>query len=262
MKKILVMLFVMALCIAMLTGCDSNTGDTDVIDSSNVVEENTESSVEDTSMNGETETADGEVIDSSESISEEESEVVEEPVMFSADEVMAHIDTLIAEYQYNDPEHIKALVIAANLDYISEEDLNTILTTYDYTMEELGVLYDECILDNGASRKLSTDYSQGNVDSLSIEDKFIHRINLESIMMDLTDKEFVKWYDELLISMSTGDDTPEQREIFVEQVKNCSVEMSYNERTMLCYTCGIFTNSLSYTDYLENPYTYYLNSNL
>ncbi len=139
MKKILVMMLVVVLCMAMLSGCGSNTGDTDIIGSSDVVEENTESITEDASMSAETDMADREVVNAS----EEESENVEETVMYSADEVMAHIDTLISQYTYNDPEHIKALVIAANLDYISEKDLDIILTTYGYSMEELFVLYDD-----------------------------------------------------------------------------------------------------------------------
>ena len=113
----------------MLTGCSNNTEDAETSDA--VSEESSESSdVEETDTTDELVNA-----------SEESSEVVEETVMYSADEVMAHIDTLIAQFQYDDPENIKCLVIAANLDYISEEELKIILTTYGYTMEELAQMY-------------------------------------------------------------------------------------------------------------------------
>lgn len=259
MKKLLVMMLVVVMSIVMLTGCESNVEDAGHTESSDVVgEENTENSEAEVSDVEESDAAESESFDTS----EETSEAVEETTMYSADEVMAHIDTLIAQFQYNNPEHIKALVIAANLDYISEEDLSVILTEYGYSMEELAVLYDECILDNGASRKLSTEYSQGNADSISMDDKFNERIDLESSMVDSSDKEFVKWYDQLLLDMSNGEALPEQREVFVERIQNCSDEMTYVERTTFSYTCGIFINSLSYTDYLDNPYTYYINSNL
>lgn len=166
MKKILVMILAVVLCMSVLTGCGSNIENTEVIGSSDAVEENTESSIENASVGTETDMTDSENV----TASEEESEITEETVMFSADEVMTHIDTLIAQYTYNDPEHIKALVIAANLDYISEADLDTILTTYGYTMEDLGVLYDECILDNGTSNKISLEYRQGNIEILKPEE--------------------------------------------------------------------------------------------
>ena len=98
MKKILAIMLAIVLCMSVLTGRGSNTGNTDVIGSSDAVEENTESSVEDASVGTETDMADSE----NATASEEESEITEEKVMFSADEVMTHIDTLIAQYTYND----------------------------------------------------------------------------------------------------------------------------------------------------------------
>ena len=262
MKKILVMLFVMVLCMAMLTGCGSNAGDNDVIGSSNVVEENTEDSAEDTSMNGETETADSEVIDSSESISEEASEIAEETVMFSAEEVMTHIDTLIAEYQYNDPEHIKALVIAANLDYISEEDLNTILAEYRYTLEELVVLFDECILDNGNANMTSFDYYQGNIDSLSEDKDYANRISISKVMLNDDDANLAQWYDSLLYGAAKANTDNDQLGEFLEQIESVHNNLANSERMMYTYTISVYANEILYNDYLENPYTYYINSNL
>lgn len=258
MKKILAIMLAIVLCMSVLTGCGSNTGNTDVIGSSDAVEENTESSVEDASVGTETDMADSE----NATASEEESEITEEKVMFSADEVMTHIDTLIAQYTYNDSEHIKALVIAANLDYISEADLDTILTTYGYTMEDLGVLYDECILDNGTSNKISLEYSQGNIEILKPEEKYENRVTLESIMLCDFDKEISLWFDSLLIDDSNGNAPYERRSELKERIENCNDELSYAEMVIYSYSWGIYMRNLSYTDYLDNPYTYYINSNL
>lgn len=250
MKKILVMMLVVVLCMAMLSGCGSNTGDTDVIGSSDTVEENTESSTE-------ADMTDGEAV----ATSEEESEIVEETVMFSADEVMAHIDTLITQYTYNNPEHIKALIIAANLDYISEEELDTILTAHGYAMEDLAALYDECILDNGTSLKTSFAYSQGNIDSLSDEEKYENRVTLESAMMNDYDKEIAKWYDTLLIDKSNGYSVFENEKMFIENLeKGVEVSSSVNV-TIYSYTCSVRINKLKYSEYLDNPYVNYANVN-
>lgn len=258
MKKILVMILAVVLCMSVLTGCGSNIENTEIIGSSDAVEENTESSIENASVGTETDMTDSENI----TASEEESEITEETVMFSADEVMTHIDTLIAQYTYNDPEHIMALVIAANLDYISEADLDTILTTYGYTMEDLGVLYDECILDNGTSNKISLEYRQGNIEILKPEEKYENRVTLESIMLCDFDKEISLRFDSLLIDDSNGNAPYERRSELKERIENCNDELSYAEMVIYSYSWGIYMRNLSYTDYLDNPYTYYINSNL
>lgn len=255
MKKILVIMLAVVLCMSVLTGCSSNTGNTDVIGSSDAVEENTESSIENASVGTETDMADTE----NATASEEESEITEETVMFSADEVMAHIDTLIAQYTYNNPEHIKALVIAANLDYISEEDLDTILTTYGYAMEELGVLYDECILDNAAALNESYKYSQGQIDTLSEEDTYEYRITIEAAMLNKTDAENVKWYDEMLVVRSQGkvgntEDIVQFRQLVMSLTDN---NLSTFERVCYSYAWGILYNELTYAEYLDNPFTAY-----
>ena len=194
MKKLLVTMLVVAMSIVLLTGCSDNTGD---VETSDVVsEENSESSdVEET-----------DTTDESVNTSEESSATEEETVVYSADEVMAHIDTLITQFPYNNPEHVKTLVIAANMDYISEEDLNTILSIYGYSIDELAVVYDECILDNAAALQKSFEYSQGQINGLAEEETYAKRITLESAMLNDYDKEIAEWYDEMLISRSCGKD--------------------------------------------------------
>lgn len=203
-------------------------------------------------------------------VSEEISEMVSEEISedgvaeeaYSAQEVMTLIDDLTAKYQYNDPEHIKALVIAANLDYITAEDLDVILDTYGYTMEELAGLYDDCILDNGASKMLSFDFYQGNVDTLPEDKDYDNRISLNKVMLSEEDKELAQWYDSLLCGEAHASSNTAQREEFVQQIQNCKNDMTYSERTMYSYACGLYTNSLVYTEYLENPYVYYISVNV
>ena len=131
----------------------------------------------------------------SEEVSEVESEeVVEE--FYSAQDVMALIDELTGKYQYNDPEHIKALVIAANLDYIKAEELDSILATYGYTMEELSDLYNECASDNALSMGDTIKYYRGDVDSVSPEREYDNRIALADVMLNESDKQFVATFDE------------------------------------------------------------------
>lgn len=259
MKKLLVMMLVVVMSIVMLTGCESNVEDAGHTESSDVVgEENTENSEAEVSDVEESDAAESESFDTS----EETSEAVEETTMYSADEVMAHIDTLIAQFQYNNPEHIKALVIAANLDYISEEDLSVILTEYGYSMEELAVLYDECILDNAKSYEKSYQYVNGNIDILLTEEKYINRITIESIMLNDTDKETSKWYDELLIDRTVGEATSDRSEKFAEIIKGCGTDLTSAERTIYSYSFGIYTRGGSYENYLDNSYTYYIDTEM
>lgn len=251
MKKLLAMMFVVVMSIVMLTGCGSDVDDAGNTESSDVVsEENTENSEEEVSDVEETDTEEKEFLDTS----EETLEVVEETTMYSADEVMAHIDTLIAQYTYNDPEHIKALVIAANLDYIAEEDLNTILTTYGYSIDELAVVYDDGILDNAAALNESFKYSQGQVDTLAEEDTYEYRITLEVVMLNKIDAENAKWYDEMLVASSRGKDSVDDLIEFRESVMSVTDNnLSTFERVCYSYTWGILYNELTYVEYLDNP---------
>lgn len=79
--------------------------------------------------------------DVSEEVTEEASSEEVTGEFYSAEEIMKLIDELTAKYTYDDPEFIKSLVIAANLDYITDEDLATLLSTYGYTIEELNAIY-------------------------------------------------------------------------------------------------------------------------
>lgn len=246
MKKLFVMMLVVVMSIVMLAGCGNNTEDAGTSDV--VSEESSESSdVEET-----------DTTDESVNTSEKSSATEEETVVYSADEVMAHIDTLITQFPYNNPEHIKTLVIAANMDYIAEEDLNTLLSTYGYSIDELAVLYDECILDNAAALNESFKYSQGQVDTLADEDTYEYRITIEAAILNKTDAENAKWYDEMLIARSKGKDDVNDIMEFRESVMSVTDNnLSMFERVCYSYAWGILYNELSYVDYLDNPFVVY-----
>lgn len=265
MKKLLVMMLMVAMSMAMLAGCTSDAENANGTDASDAVSSETAENIsEEASDVPETDATTDITSETTDTSSEEETEAVEEVVMYSADEVMAHIDTLIAQYQYNDPEHIKALVIAANLDYISEEDLDTILSTYGYTIEELAVVYDECILDNAVALQESLAYSQGQIDSLSDENTYKNRITLESVMLNEADAEEAKWYDTMLVMRSLGRDDANGRNNTDDMIDFSEKVLVVNdndlnafERTCYSYTYGILSNELSYIDYLNNPFVAY-----
>ena len=247
MKKMLLSILISVVSATILMGC---TSDTETVIGDSVLSETTEEISEETPVVSE------EVATSEETSIEE----VEEVVMYSADEVMAHIDSLITQYQYNDPEHIKALVIAANMDYISEDDLNTILSTYGYTMEELAVKYDECILDNGESNMSSFEYYQGNIEALSEDKDYENRISLNKVMLNDEEKELAKWYDTLLYGAGKADTNNEQLGEFLAQLESIETDLPNSKRMIYTYTVSVYANDIIYTDYLENPYMYYINS--
>lgn len=250
MKKLLVMMFVVVMSIVMLTGCGSDVEDAGSGETSEIVsEENIENSEAEVSGVVETDTEENETLD----VSEENSEIVEEITMYSADEVMAHIDTLIAEYQYNDPEHIKALVIAANLDYIAEEDLNTILATYGYTMDNLSILYEECLMDACISHVDTNTYYYGINNSVSVSQEYGNRITLSAVMLNETDKVIASEVDTNLIGSAHND-------------ADCTTEVINFFNTIPNNTAEKVMNAFAYTVYTGesskyNPYNDYLNSN-
>lgn len=181
MKKIGMIMLVILMSMAVLTGCTSETENVESDEVSETVSENSSEISEDILP---------------EEVEEESAEEMAEEVDYSAEAVMALCDELTAKYQYNDPEHIKALVIAANLDYITAEDLDTILNTYGYTMDELATLYDECANDNALSMGDTIKYYSGEVDSVSPEREYANRIALSDVMLNESDKEFAVSFDE------------------------------------------------------------------
>lgn len=143
---------------------------------------------------------------SSEEVSEEASSEEVAGVFYSAEEIMTLIDTLTAKYTYDDPEFIKSLVIAANLDYITDEDLATLLSTYGYTIEELNAIY------NGENGMISTCVAfetsrlifQGNYIEYDETKDYSKRIRISEAMLNENDKEIAMQFDEVTTTFSVS----------------------------------------------------------
>lgn len=204
MKKSAVIMFVAMMSLVMLTGCGSGKESEENADVSNAVNSDTGSEVASEEDLNEVASEEGLEV-ASEVSSEMVSEEIKENEFYSAEEVMALIDELIAEYPYNDPEHIKCLVIGANLDYIEAKELEILLSTYGYTMEELAELYgggNGAVYDAILSCADTIKYHSGQSNLVSDEHNFVNRITLESIMLSNKDKEFAKEVDAQLLNLA------------------------------------------------------------
>lgn len=232
-------MLVMLMSMAVLTGCTSETENVASDEVSEAVSENSSEISEDI-LPEEVE----------EESAEEVSEEMVEEVDYSAEAVMALIDDLTAKYQYNDPEHIKALVIAANLDYITAEDLDTILNTYGYTIDELSALYDECARDNALSIGDTMNYYDGTVNSISPDQEYANRITLVDVMLNDSDKEFAVSFDKdsLLTAQYDVDAYMRLADMTDSEYSTSGEQVAVN----FAYACF-------YSDMMENPYAVYQN---
>ncbi len=113
----------------------------------------------------------------------------EEKIVCQAIDILTLADVLAEKYQYDNPKHIQAMIIAANLDYISEEELSVVLATYHYTMEELGRLLYDAIDSIFYACYNTQQYYEGNRLNLSEKELFDNRIHIEDIMLDVNDQK-------------------------------------------------------------------------
>ncbi len=238
MKKLLCLMLVLTTSITVFAGCNADSQEQVSESVSEVVSEVVSEEVPE---------------EVSEVVSEEVSEEVIEETDYSAETVMTLVDDLIVKYPYNDPEHIKCLVIAANLDYIKAEELEIILTTYGYTMEDLaelyigenGVLYDATI-----SYWDTYSYHIGTVDSVTEEQRFSNRIPLEAVMLNADDIIYASEFDEYLIAASELDGNSEYK------AKNYAdyTPTTSGEKVVVSFSKFIYDIDREY-----NPYNDYLN---
>ena len=239
-RSLVAIILMMCISLSLLVGCGGNEAVNEEVSSevSSVTEDvNSEVNVSEASE--------------SEEVSEVESEEVVEEEFYSAQEVMDLIDELTDKYQYNDPEHIKALVIAANLDYIKAEELDTILTTYGYTMEDLSALYDECVMDSLDSLGDTMEYYSGIADGISPEQDYDNRIALADVMLNGSDKQLAASFDEntCLAARLDNDSVAVLAEIrdteYVTSGEHVIVNFAYTH-----FECEV----------MENPYATYQNT--
>lgn len=242
MKKLVIIMATFIMSMAMLVGCTGGTEDEEAAGSQEPVSTEAESEV-----NSEEES---EVVseDISEEVSEEVSEEAEEAVDYSAEAVMALVDDLIAKYPNENPEYIKSAVIGANIDYITEDDLNTILTAYGYTLEDLNVLFGEYIGDLRSCFTLTFGYHQGGDEP---EVLFDDRMPLYEVMLNKKD------YDYELLGYNIYDDKYEPDNEVVNQYGNI-YQNSVAEGTQ---TSGMKVSDALWIDQAITPYDKYINVN-
>lgn len=236
MKKLVIIMAALIMSMAMLVGCTGSTEDAQATGSQEPVSTEAESEV-----NSEEE---------SEVVSEEISEEVSEEVVvdYSAEAVMALIDDLIAKYPNENPEHIKSAVIGANIDYIAEEDLNTILTAYGYTLEELNVLFGEYAKELKECFDLTFNYRHGDIEPEVI---FEDRMSLDEVMMNPKDYEYT------LLGYDIYDDEYEHVGEIAQQ---------YDDMYRLAEKEGAVSSGMKVSDALwidqaTTPYDKYINVN-
>lgn len=126
MKKICMIMLVMLMSTAVLTGCTSETENVASDEVSEAVSENSSEISEDI-LPEEVE----------EESAEEVSEEMAEEVDYSAEAVMALCDELTAKYPNENVDYIRALVIGMNIDYMDSADVDMVMSTYGYTLEQL-----------------------------------------------------------------------------------------------------------------------------
>lgn len=236
MKKLVIIMATFIMSMAMLVGCTGGTEDAQATGSQEQVSTEAESEV-----NSEEES---EVV--SEEISEEVSEEV--AVDYSAEAVMALVDDLIAKYPNENPEHIKSAVIGANIDYIAEEDLNTILTAYGYTLEELNVLFGEYAKELKECFDLTYNYRHG---SDKPEVVFEDRMSLDEVMMNPEDYEYT------LLGYDIYDDEYEH----VSEIAHQYDDMYRLAEKEGAVSSGMKVSDALWIDPATTPYDKYINAN-
>ena len=163
-RSLVAIILMMCMSLSLLVGCGGDEVVNEEVSSevSSVTEDvNSEVNVsEEVSASGSEE--------NEEAVSEEESSEVIEEVDYSADAVMGLIDELIAKYPDENADYIKALVIAMNLDYMSREDVEAVMSTYGYSFEQLNENFVAALEVKRDAFELRGAYMTGNVDEYEI----------------------------------------------------------------------------------------------
>jgi len=187
----------------------------------------------------------------SEVVSEETTEIVDE-TDYSAEAVMTLVDSLTETYKYDDPEHIKAAVIAANLDYITAEDLGTLLNTYGYSMETINEAYIGFLTSHADDMHVTCDYYDGKSDvMISNENNYQYNIKLTEIMLNNDDKLFASEIDGLMKKFSVADGNTDEMISFME------MEVANNAQNL----CTSYIKEVCYYMITETPFEKYQNVN-
>lgn len=238
MRKLLVIMLVVSLSVVMLTGCTNSTENVEDIGSEQIATEE-ESQV----VTEESEVA-------SEEISEESSEeVAEVTVDYSAENIMALCDKLEEKYPIENPDHIRATMIMANLDHISEEDLEVLFSTYGYDYTKLETLFIEYLDVLYTSVNAGFRVSQGVLDQEVIDQAdFLERMPITEVVLEAEDMELAEYCYSVLEDQEAGNGiyADEMNKKFEEVFY--SVDCSFADAVAINYTCGGLWGSEFYSN--------------
>ncbi len=231
MRKLLVIMLVVSLSVVMLTGCTNSAENVEDTGSEQIGTEE-ESQV----VTEESEVA-------SEEISEESSEeVAEVTVDYSAENIMALCDKLEEKYPVENPDHIRATMIMANLDHISEEDLEVLFSTYGYDYAKLETLFIEYLDVLYTSVSAGFRVSQGVLDQEVIDQAdFLERMPITEVVLEAEDMEFAEYCYSVLEDQEAGNgiNADEMNKKFEEVFY--SVDCSFAEAVSINYTfCALY----------------------
>ena len=245
-RSLVAIILMMCMSLSLLVGCGGNeaVNGTNNSEVSSVAEDVTED-VSESEVASETDSEEN-MVEISEESTETVSEEIAGEVDYSAEAVMGLIDDLIVKYPNEKPEYIKAAVVAANLDYISEEDLNAILTGYGYTLEDMSVLYTEYVTYANDARVETFFYYQGDIEPSVYFDTIMP---FYEVAMNVQDYQYIEYcyscVDERL------EPIPGMREEYViirdELIENGT------------YSSGMMVCDAVWSDPTLNPYEQYAN---
>ncbi len=237
MKKLLVIMIVVSLSVVMLAGCTNNAENATDTGSEQIG----------TEVESQVITEESEV--ESEEISEEVSEEVSEEAVadYSAEAIMAKIDEIIVACPYDDPEQIKAAVIGVNLEYISDEDLTTLMDTYGYTLEELKDLFDDYMEQYLHHMWLTNRYHIGAgeiIDTMDLEkDLLKYRANIADMYIGQEEAKIT--VDYIVTALCENDVDKMAPYVMPDEYPNTeecpynyqSDELTSNEKAIINYIC-------------------------
>lgn len=241
-RSLVAIILMLCMSLTLLVGC---AGDEAVNGTNNsevsLVVEDVNAEVSESEVASETDSEVNEE-ESTETVSEETIEEVD----YSAEAIMGLVDDLIVKYPNENPEYIKAAVIAANLDYISEEDLNAILTEYEYTLEDMSVLYTEYVTYAHDAYEGTSAYYQGDIEPDVYFDTIMP---FYEVTMNGKDRQY----------MELCYDCRDERYRIIAEVNDQYNKMYYDAIDKGTYSSGMMVCDAVWIDPTLNPYEQYAN---
>lgn len=116
---------------------------------------------------------------------------VTDPTLFTTNSIMKLTEELIVKYPEEKPEHVRALLLMANLDRINEADVKTLFDNYGFTYETLDETYREFheSFRNSCDATFAT-YEGGNDERIGAN--FSTRIHITDVVLYEEDKPFAE----------------------------------------------------------------------